>query len=416
MSRKLALILGISLVTRLCFAPYTIFEGDERGTYELGRVFYEIGRPVLHGATMSTGTILPGFLQSVLTGLPLYLSHGHPVGAAVGLVIWSFLGLWLLFQMLRALFPDFSPEFLGAFVFLSPWTLMMASVMNPHYLIPGAALFYFSVFGLIHRPKDEALHFGLAFSIPLMLQFHLSAVAPLIQWGVFVLVGILPRPRVRGTLAGLIVSSASMWPYFIEKGFLKSATDSGSSPIGNSTHFSPERLLEIPKTFLRFLTFATGDTTRFIVGGRGYFKIFAVLSHHPLLILLYLVAMWGAGMILFYGGSFFLKKVALLRRFFLRNGAGFSSQEKQDLVLVIGFFITAVLFCFSSRGPSAQTIWCLLPLAFYAPLRGFQESSRLLKIPEKFSPWVALTILCGWFFAFFAYVSAVDVHRLKDFH
>ena len=416
------IILG-SIALRIVLAPYLIFEWDELGTYLTGLEFFKTGLPPDHGQTMSTGTTLPGMLQGLLTGLPLFFTHGSPIGAAVGLALFMVSGLALIFQMLRCCFPEVSTTLLALFVFGAPWTFFMASIMNPHYVLPFAALFYLGLFQLTEKPADKTAEFWMVFSIPMMFQLHLSAVAPLIQWIVFIHVGIIPVPRLFQTLGGFAAGSALMTPYFIRRLTLPAAAKSGIT-LSSSLALTPERIFELPKMFFRFLSFATGDTTRFIVGGRGYLMIFTLLKNHPILLLSYLIAMLGSGLIIFFGLRFFWKKISLLRfSFHFRGARKLSSTEKKDLTVILAVLMTGTLFSFSSRGPSAQTIWFLLPLALYTPLRALQEwkagpfrrSEKSDRSSEKWAWGIWIYLVSALIFSVFSYIQVIELHRLKDF-
>ncbi len=143
---RLALIVLSSAIIRFAFAPLTIYASDEGRIFTPALRFFQTGElPVEGAAVVYSGTALPGSLLGLLTGLPLFLSGGRPIGAAYSVVVFNLLGLWLTYRIYSRLFPKYPKEWLCAFVFFTPWSLLMSSIMNPHFLMPFSAIFFWSV-------------------------------------------------------------------------------------------------------------------------------------------------------------------------------------------------------------------------------------------------------------------------------
>jgi len=371
---KIFFIILVSLIVRLAFAPYLHFGFDEHVTYAVGHDFFVNGIPPFYGVTLSTGSTVPGMLQGILTGIPLFFSKGEVIGAAYGLVLWTMLGLWLLFCALRKLFTEISPEWLAVFVFFAPWTIMLSSVMNPHYLLLFAVMFYVSALQLAGDPEKKSAHFAMAFSIPMMFQLHLSAFLPLAHWMVLVFIGALPFPKMKQSVLGFGLGSLLIVPAIIQKFFMP-ATNAvqHSVNLASSIAISAKPLLEFPRIFFRFLSFSTGDTTRFVTT-HGYLEIFSILAGRPILMLFYFIAMLVSAYLVWLGLCYFKRYVSCMKACFgFRLALGFSVAQKRALIVITSVCVATGLFAFASRSPSAQTIWVLFPLAMYVTLAEIQN-------------------------------------------
>ncbi|MBI4924425.1 MAG: hypothetical protein HY843_00760 [Bdellovibrio sp.] len=136
-------IIILSLVFRLWFSFFTDFSRDEIKIYEKGFSFYKTGHLPITGAEIAySSTELPGSLQALLTGVPLFLSKGEPWGASLFVAFLNFFAVFLIFAIYIMLFPKINQTMLCLFIFWSPWSYLFTSIWNPSFLPFFSALFF----------------------------------------------------------------------------------------------------------------------------------------------------------------------------------------------------------------------------------------------------------------------------------
>lgn len=360
MKKAVIWIALLSLALRVFFVLFTNFGRDEIAVYNLGLEFYLTGQLPHSGAEIVySGTRLPGALQALLTGLPLYLSKGLPWGPAVFVAVLNWLAavmIFLLYKKLKlqaGLFRRVDTTSMAALIFFAPWTILFTNLWNPSYLPVLSVIFFYGIVDLIYNPRRFGSSFLVFFSLFLILQLHLSFVLLLAVIGLLLITRIIAIPNLKASILGTLMGSLTLVPYFLKN-------DPGSF-IGPNVVFKSDSLLNLflnlPKIFFRLLSFPTGETSRFLSATGGMPGTISTLNAHPWLWPFYIIGIAISLWLVWTGVSFYLRKEF------------FTPTKKLDFLLVTLPFLTWLTFFFSIKGPSAHTFWILMPLSFYPLLR-----------------------------------------------
>jgi hypothetical protein len=196
-----------------------------------------------------------------------------------------------------------------------------------------------------------------------MMQLHLSALA--VAFSTIFLWAFSQRFRPRWTwaLLGMIVGALPLIPWLASLKEKAQVTAMGTNAALRLDLTRPFQF------FSRLLTFPTADIVRFIEAGQGYRGLVVFLKTHPVFIIPTLLALGGSVILLL------ISLRTLWETFSKRN-----VPQSVPLVTPLWIFgvttsVTAVLFLFSIKGPSAHTFWILLPLAFIPPALGLHPWS-----------------------------------------
>jgi hypothetical protein len=249
----------------------------------------------------------------------------------------------------------------------------------------------------------------------MLLQLHLSVFALVAVLTVLWALRLLGRPHLRATGLGLVAGGLTLLPFLYQR---LAATEAHRGVVSSNVVVHLDHLLMFPAYFFRLLSFATGEVTRFLVGGHGFLAIGSVLGRLPWLWPLYLVAMTGSVFILGLSLRFFLQSAPHWRK--LRGAwAGrkpLRLEERTDLFVWICVAVTGLLFAFSIKGPSAHTYWILFPVALYPFLRSIQGIADLTPSHRRtVRTALVVYLVSANAVAFIGYGFAIEVQRLKSF-
>jgi len=337
---------GFSLWLRLKLAPQTLFAEDEARIFEMTSAFYEGESLPTHGAAVVySGTSIPGSLLALLAGVPLWTTQGHPVGTAIAIACFNSWGVLMLYWVLAERLVCIPRLILGAWIFFSPWSLLMNSAVNPHFLIPFSVAWLWSLLRLTDPGTKKTLpSLVLSASIVLMAQLHLSAAAVAGTTALVWLFKKESRPNWIAALAGILLGGMTLIPWLSSPEIASSATEMGKNTLLHGDLSRPFQF------FSRWLTFPTADVVRFITPGHGYSGLIPLLKTHPVL--------W-APAILALLGSLAIGVLGL--RSFWKN-----SPQHRFLIQICGtaVAVTSLLYFFSIKGPSAHTFWIWFPISF----------------------------------------------------
>src|SRR5437588_656367 len=142
--RQLFVVLLLcAFLFRLSFGLCSQFwADDERQVYLIGLKFYSTGAWPYFGPDVSSGVQVPGALQGLLTGLPLFAAH-VPEAPFVLLNLLSFASLCLFAWYCTRRLPGSPAWFVWGWLLTAPWTLNFSThVVNPSYVLPGGILFF----------------------------------------------------------------------------------------------------------------------------------------------------------------------------------------------------------------------------------------------------------------------------------
>jgi hypothetical protein len=351
---RLAGLLVAAFALRLAYGLTSEFwMEDERQIYLIGLKYFATGAwPYFGPDVVYTQTQVPGALQGLLIGLPLYLAP-YPEAPFVLLNLLSLGALWLLAWYIDRRVPGIPAWVLWPVVFLSPWTLNFSThVTNPSYVLTGGVLFFVGAFealpmlriGALSRPAAFfAMGFALLWtaqlhmSFPLLLPFAAAALAATALEGA--------RPAIRASLwftAGAVLSGATLVPTLVHHG----GDAAGAS--ANVT-FNAASLLLLPDIAARYFSFASFELPRFL--GPNTATRMRFLGEHP----------WAAPFAVFAGLIGLLQPFVLLAGLFWRNPGG-RAWPAVRAVTAATLLLVYLSFVFSVKDPASHTFYVTLPV------------------------------------------------------
>ena len=187
MNRQIVNSIGWAVLLLFLFSFRTIYGlcaefwfPDERQIYLIGLKFFTTGKwPFFGPDIVYTQSQIPGALQGLLVGLPLYVCK-LPEAPAIFLNSISFGAFALFAWYLCKRFSGFPQWLLVIWIMTCPWAMLYTTkVVNPSYVLPFAILFFIGLFEtcsffetMIIAPSLSFFLMGL--STTAILQLHMS--------------------------------------------------------------------------------------------------------------------------------------------------------------------------------------------------------------------------------------------------
>lgn len=354
----MALFLSVAFVYRLLLGLRGEWGEDPRQIYLIGLKFFTTGSwPYFGPDVVYTSSQIPGALQGVLVGAPLFLVP-IPEAPFVLLNLLSVGGLALLSWYICRRMPDLPRWFVWTWVYIVPWSLFASiRTLNPDYVMVGAIIFFVGLFESIPSIRGDVVRPWFAggmvgFGLLWIVQLHLSwpILVPLV--GYAAVAGARKDRRVfaktaLGFLVGAAIPALLLLPTFITYGIL-----GGLGGTQENVVYNFRNPLELLVTIMaRFLSFASYELPRWL-GGSTVDRI-AFLKHHmwvvPVAVLLLVVGL--------------LQPVVLLVEGFRRKAQReWPAVRNLTLATVVLLFMA---FLFSVKGPSSHTFYLTFPLAMF---------------------------------------------------
>ncbi len=353
-----ALLLLLLFAYRLAFGLCDEFWFvDELQVYLIGLKFYSTRHwPFFGPDLVLQNTVLsqiPGALQGLLVGLPLFLAP-VPEAPAVLLNVLSFGALVFLAEYGRRRVPTIPRWVVYGLALSLPWTLFYSThVVNPSYVLFGAVLFWVGtteavVFAdqplLPRRLADYLVGFGLVW----VSQLHMSwtLLLPFAAATCFVR---LRRREGLPALGALALGGATV-------GALVAPTLLLYAPVAVfSTHvavqFSPINARDFVSIAAKFLSFASYELPRFIASNNRAR-------------LLWLTSDWRVAPFAFFSLVVgLLQPVAFFFLWFRRreSAPGWTGMKTLAAATIV---VTWLAFLFTVRAPWALTFYVVFPIAF----------------------------------------------------
>ena len=377
-------LLGGAFLFRLGYGLCSQFwADDERQVYLIGLKFYSTGAWPYFGPDVAGGVQVPGALQGLLVGLPLYAAP-VPEAPFVLVNVLSFAGLCLLAWYCGRRLPSSPRWFVWGWLLTAPWTLNFSThVVNPSYVLPGAALFFVGALetlpatrrGLVPRWCANLM---MGFALFWVMQLHLSWVV-LVP---FLLASVFSQLRAGGAKAlaplgwlacGALLTGCLLAPTFLRYGAAGGAGGAGSLVAPNAGNLA--RVVNpVEGVPARFLSLASFELARFV--GRNTAERVAFLRENP----------WLAPLALLLGAVGLLQPAAMAALWFRKAGAAGDWPQVRRLALLTVLLLCA-LFLFTAKPPASHTFYVTFPVAalygFYcwdAPLqrRGWRALAAVL--------------------------------------
>lgn len=346
----------LALAVRLAFGLTTAFwSEDEREIYLIGLQYFTTGVwPDFGPDVVYTHTQVPGGLQGLLVGGPLYLWQ-QPETPFVLLALLSTAALGVLGWYISRRVPDVPRWFLWVWIFTCPWALDVSTTMlNTSYLLFGAVLFFVSAIDVIAPGPRRVLSDPLAFflmgvgmlwvyqlhmSFPVLLPF--LAVAIWRTW-----------QRRHGRGLGVAIGCCAAGALFVASTLIPTLLHVGLAPVLSASRtniqFEPSNLTRLPEVIARFFSFGSYELPRFL--GTGSPERFGFLRAHPIAApFAVFAALIGILQALILAGAVFFKHAAVDWRA-IRN-------------FTLGTLgLIALSFAFSVKGPASHALYVVFPI------------------------------------------------------
>lgn len=384
-------LLLLAFVFRLLFGLCSPFqEEDTKQIYLIGLKFYTTGAWPYFGPDVTPTIQIPGALQGLVVGLPLYVLP-IPEAPYLLLNILSFSSLCFFAWYCTRRLPEIPKWFVWSWLLTAPWTLSISThIFNPSYVLPAAILFFvaaietypFLSHGLVPR---RWANFMMGLSLFWIMQFHLSWVVlvPFVALSFYFQIKELGR-RVFSSLiwfaGGAILPVSFLIPTFIKYGLV-----AGMGSIQETVGFNSENLwrhLNVVEGVLgRFLSFASFELPRFIGGNTAarltFMKENAWLI--PFIVFLTLVGI--------------LQCIAMLALWFKKELA--HKDWKAVKYFTLGTVVLLYLsFLFSMKLPHSHTFYLTFPVVMLYSLYCWSEFLR----KSGWQKFAAVFIICGLIF------------------
>lgn len=351
---QLLFIWIVSFLFRVFFAVARPISDDVYRLYAQALDWFVDGKLSTVGApVVYSGTWLPGSLQPILFGLPLWLSQGYLWGPALITAILTQLALVLVWHAYVSRFSEWPKVPLALLIAFNPWAFPSLEIWNPSFALLFSSVFFAA---WIHPKLSKYRDLLSAYAIMSCLQLHLSFVVLVAAFfmGHYLKAFSAHRIHWRQLFLGGTLGSLTLIPWLLE-----ALHGNAAFWLVSNIKFRPDAYEDLIKGTLRFLSFPSCDLFRFIGGGQGYLGAFTAAS--GLWLPIFLVAAFSA-----------LGLMAL-------QIMGWAKIKKPHHWLMWVPLFTMVLFFFSIKGASAHTFWIILPWAFF-PIGQFLHSKFAQKI------------------------------------
>jgi hypothetical protein len=369
----LILGLGLAFLFRLAFGLCSeIWFIDQQQVYLIGLKFYCTGQWPYFGADVAPHIQLPGALQGLVVGGPLFLCP-IPEAPYVLLNLLSFAGLCFFAWYCSKRLPQFPRWMIYTWLLTAPWVMAWSTnIDNDSYVIFGSCLFFIgfleTVPALSLRLVRPALaNFLMGFGYYWNMQFHMSyvllipfmVVSLYLQGKEFLKFKTLHllKDVALPFLGGCLLTSSFLIPTF-----LKYPSESFGG-MGRAVMFNTDNFQRVFEVLFRYLALACCEIPRFI--GANTAARLEFLKEN----------LWIAPFAVLTGILGAVQLLALVVGWFQKNHPQQDWATVKWLALVT-FLLIYVSFLFAIKPPAAHTYYLTLPIVM---LYGFYV----------YSPWVS---------------------------
>jgi hypothetical protein len=386
--RWIFVLLFCAFLFRLSFGLSSQFwADDERQVYLIGLKFYSTGAWPYFGPDVASGVQVPGALQGLLVGLPLFVAHA-PEAPFVLLNLLSFAALCFFAWYCARRLPTTPAWFIWGWLLTAPWTLNFSThVVNPSYVLPAACVFFIGALETFPATRKglitpRASNFMMGFALLWVMQLHLSWVA-LVP---FVAASVFFQIRERGTKAltslGWLACGALLCGTLLAPTFLKYGLTNGTGRTEALVELNVSNVARVVNPVegvpARFLSLASFELARFI--GRDTGRRLAFIREH----------LWLAPLAIFLGAVGIVQPAAMIVFWFRRKDMPDDWTQVKWLTLLTVILLCA-LFLFSAKPPASHTFYVTFPVA---ALYGFYCWDALLR-SRGWRTFALVFLACG---------------------
>ncbi len=376
--------LGSIFLFRLAFGLATeIWFIDQQQIYLLGLKFFTTGQWPYFGPDVAANIQLPGALQGLVVGLPLFLLP-IPEAPYIFLAILSFSSLSLLAWYISKRLPQFPPWIIWTWVLTAPWVMNWSTnIDNDSYALTGGILFFIGFIETIPALRRNLVPSTLAnlmmgFGLLWTAQFHMSYVIlfPFLIFSAFQQIKTAGPPFLKSLFFFTLGALAS--GIFIIPTLLKHGLSQGLGGSGNAIAFNPENFGSFFTILARFLCLASCEVPRFI--GANSSERWAYLDEN-LKVAPFVVTAAILG---------FLQILTLfLSAFRLRHPQKDWAAVK--LLTFLTFLLIYISFLFAIKTPAAHTYYITLPIVMIYAFYVFSPWTS----NKKFLTAVKILLICN---------------------
>ncbi len=361
-------LLGLAFLFRLAFGLCSeIWFIDQQQIYLIGLKYYCTGQWPYFGPDVAPHIQLPGALQGLVVGLPLYLCP-VPESPYILLNLLSFVGLSFFAWYCSKRLPQFPKWILYTWLLTAPWVMNWSTMIdNDSYVIFGSCLFFIGFLETLPALSLKWIspllaNFMMGFGLFWNAQFHMSyvilfpfvLVSAYFQW---VSSKAKWLPDAVAFLVGCLTTGVFILPTLATYGL-----GQGTGGSANAVTFNPENVLSLLTVLARFLSLASCEIPRFI--GPHTADRLEFLKEN----------WWMAPFAVVAGILGIIQTLALLAGWFQKKHPQKDWPAVKKLALGT-FLLIYASFLFAIKAPAAHTYFLTLPIAM---MYGFYV----------FSPWV----------------------------
>jgi len=327
---------------------------DELQVYLIGLKYYATGQIPLFGPdVVYTATQIPGSLQGLLVGLPLYI-WAAPEAPYILLNLLSTAGLALLAHYITKRIPGLPVSITWLWVLTCPWALAYSThVVNPSYVLPAACVFFVGFmetlpFLRIGYMKGKLAFLLMGFSLLWIFQLHLSWVLLIPFIGLSFIYLFKSGLKEIGISFFFFITGCLLSGIFLLPVLLKMGWHEGLMQASDNLTVNWNNAGQIITLLSRLLSLVSFELARFM-GANTHDRLQFLKDY-----------IWFSPFIVFAGLVGIIQPLWMLVSAFLKKMP--VAFKRLRWIVLAAFILTWLSFFFSVKGPSSHTFYLLFPL------------------------------------------------------
>nr|WP_238930580.1 3-deoxy-D-manno-octulosonic acid transferase [Vibrio sp. S9_S30] len=376
--------MAVGTAFSIYYSGNQLLDGDQDQMLLKGYMGAYAGNWLPFGNYGSTVGNVPGYLSALVVGGPLLL-WDSPWAPMVFLIAIRIASVFILDAVLKHYFSKPIRLVFVLLVWFSPWMQYDNVLYNPSYLLFFAALHFWTAFKM-----REDVSFGYSFlhvlSIGMAMQLHFS-------WPLLALVSLyllyrgLGKVSWTGVVCGVLVTGASLIPYFIEMANNEQIVQESDRYIGYGlTHVYP-----VLKSVLYWIRYGSMMFSNKAIANSTFEWITTIEFARLALVYIWKAWVFGVGAFTVVVSARYSWRLWKRVKPMIRNSEAVTTKEDWLPLYVFGVF-AAILIC-AALAPITFNYWHLMlayPFAIIPILYGvrqFMESK-----PERFKLFFLIAV------------------------